>query len=173
MKRVFFAGTPLAGRWTTMNAIGRVVDPTFDPSTRPFDDGGWLVRVPRSNSSLLLRAATRTSAAYDMLDDKGYEQEADFVRAADVICYVIDSQRARADANVFGIGALLDLFARMGREPSSVPVVFQLNKRDLADVTSVEDCEHLFLWSRREFVPTVATRGEGIERLLRAIANIA
>src|SRR5690348_249850 len=53
---------------------------------------------------------------------------------ADGLVFVSDSQVARADANLESLENLRENLAEQGRELGKIPLVFQHNKRDLADV---------------------------------------
>jgi hypothetical protein len=54
----------------------------------------------------------------------------------------------------------------IGRGIHSFPVVFQLNKRDLPNILSIQDFHQNITWPRCRFVPTIATRGDGIQSVL-------
>jgi len=60
---------------------------------------------------------------------------------ADGIVMVFDSQRAREDANLETLENLKDNLNAHGKSLPEVPHVVQFNKRDLYDVTPIEELE--------------------------------
>jgi signal recognition particle receptor subunit beta len=90
---------------------------------------------------------------------------------ADGVVLVVDSQRARFDANLESLDNLRDNLREHGRSLEEIPHVIQHNKRDLGDVVPVEELEPKL---NRYGVPsfaTVATRGDGVFEALEAIAR--
>ena len=60
------------------------------------------------------------------------------LRGADGIIYVADSQPSRMEANVESVENLETNLAEHGLSLASIPYVIQYNKRDMADVASIE-----------------------------------
>ncbi len=90
---------------------------------------------------------------------------------ADGVVFVADSQRARADANLESLDNLVDNLVEHGRSLPDVPHVLCYNKRDLEEITPVEELEaRLNRHGARSF-STVAARGEGVFESLEAIAR--
>ncbi len=90
---------------------------------------------------------------------------------ADGVVLVVDSQRARFDADLESLENLRDNLREHGRALSDIPHVIQHNKRDLTDVVAIEQLEARL---NRHSVPsfsTVATRGDGVFESLEAIAR--
>ena len=82
--------------------------------------------------------------------------------AADAVVFVADSAPGREDDNRQSWHNLrLDLRANR-LDPRRVPVVVQLNKRDLAHATPAPAMENWFLPSGERAVPAIATRGVGV-----------
>ncbi len=90
---------------------------------------------------------------------------------ADGIVMVFDSQRAREDANLETLENLKDNLHAHGKSLSEVPHVVQYNKRDLYDVTPIDELERtLNRYSAPSFA-TTATSGEGVYEALEAITR--
>lgn len=90
---------------------------------------------------------------------------------ADGIVMVFDSQRAREDANLETLENLKDNLHAHGKSLIEVPHVIQYNKRDLYDVTPVEELERTLNRASAPSFATVATSGEGVYESLEAITR--
>jgi signal recognition particle receptor subunit beta len=90
---------------------------------------------------------------------------------ADGIVMVFDSQRAREDANLETLENLKDNLHAHGKTLSEVPHVIQYNKRDLFDVTPVDELERSLNRHSAPSFTTVATDGEGVYESLEAITR--
>jgi mutual gliding-motility protein MglA len=90
---------------------------------------------------------------------------------ADGIVMVFDSQRAREDANLETLENLKDNLAAHGKSLSMLPHVVQYNKRDLYDVSPVEELERSLNRHSAPSFATVATGGEGVYEALEAITR--
>jgi signal recognition particle receptor subunit beta len=90
---------------------------------------------------------------------------------ADGIVLVFDSQRAREDANLETLENLKDNLNAHGKALSEVPHVIQYNKRDLYDVTPIDELEHTLNQHSAPSFATTATSGEGVYESLEAITR--
>ncbi len=90
---------------------------------------------------------------------------------ADGIVFVADSQEVRADANLESLENLRENLADQGREIDKIPIVFQYNKRDLPDLTSVEELDATLNPFGAPSIPSSAATGEGIYETLEKIAE--
>ena len=90
---------------------------------------------------------------------------------ADGIVMVFDSQRAREDANLETLENLKDNLAAHGKSLSDVPHVVQYNKRDLYDVTPIDELERALNRASAPSFATTATNGEGVYEALEAITR--
>jgi signal recognition particle receptor subunit beta len=90
---------------------------------------------------------------------------------ADGIVMVFDSQRAREDANLETLENLKDNLNAHGKSLPEVPHVVQFNKRDLYDVTPIEELERSLNRMSAPSFATVATSGEGVYEALEAITR--
>lgn len=95
-----------------------------------------------------------------------------FMRIVDGIVLVIDSQRERLAADAERVEMLVRDLEDAGRDPHVVPLVFQLNKRDLPNAERMELLQDALQWpGPTAYVESVAKRGlgasEALETLLR------
>jgi hypothetical protein len=100
-------------------------------------------------------------------------EEVAFLRRADGAIFVVDSQELRLEHNSEVLQQLEDDLRAMGRDPSSFPLVFQLNKRDLPMVASVDTLTKALQWPKAEYTTSVATRNQGILESLQALLHMA
>ncbi len=177
--RLFITGTPLAGATTLSSQLGALVHPTFDTAKPYREEGGWKAwceALGHLRRALLVRKKLRTARASDVLTDEAPDvvAEREFLRVADGILFVVDSQTARREANLSAVAALRDVLTQLGRDVDTLPVVFALNKRDLADVDPVAAMSDGLRLGESLHVPTVASRGDGVDDVLEgALALIS
>lgn len=93
------------------------------------------------------------------------------LRDAAGVVLVVDSQRARLDANTEFLADVTRDLARAGRAPTELPWVVQYNKRDLPDVASVDALDAALNPHGAPRFEAVATRGDGVFDTLRAAAR--
>jgi mutual gliding-motility protein MglA len=91
----------------------------------------------------------------------------------DGIVMVFDSQSARADANLETLDNLNENLRTHGRELSQVPHVIQYNKRDLAEIATLDELERALNRHAAPSFATAATNGEGVYEGLEAITRAA
>jgi mutual gliding-motility protein MglA len=90
---------------------------------------------------------------------------------ADGVVFVADSQRSQHDANAESVANLAENLAANGLDPATVPIVVQLNKRDLSGVMTRGEMEADLNPSRHPVVETVATTGVGVLSGLAAVTE--
>ncbi|HRI08923.1 MAG TPA: GTPase domain-containing protein [Nannocystaceae bacterium] len=93
------------------------------------------------------------------------------LKGVDGVCFVADSQVARFDANIESLDNLRVNLQEQGYELDKLPYVVQYNKRDMPEVSTIEEL-------RRELNPTgvpefeaVAVTGVGVFDTLKALAR--
>lgn len=94
------------------------------------------------------------------------------LNGVDGIVFVVDSQRLMRDSNVESLQNLNDNLGELGLEPMHVPTVMQFNKRDLADIDSIEEMERLYNPRRVPSFATVATTGKGVFDALKSVSQL-
>ena len=91
---------------------------------------------------------------------------------ADGIVFVADTQGARLDANLESLDDLNTNLAEQGAKLSSVPHVFQWNKRDLPDVTALDELDRRLNLFAAPSIATIATTGQGVFDVLERITPL-
>jgi len=61
------------------------------------------------------------------------------LKGVDGVVFVVDSQRAMLQANLDSFKNLEENLAEMGLSVDTIPLVLQLNKRDLSDICTVDE----------------------------------
>ncbi len=81
---------------------------------------------------------------------------------ADAVVFVIDSQASRLEENLKSLEDLKNNLVANGLSPDTIPLVLQYNKRDLPDLSPLEELDRKFKWREVPSFPTIATQGEGV-----------
>jgi small GTP-binding protein len=84
------------------------------------------------------------------------------LRGADGVVFVADSQEERFDDNKWSWENMLENLEENNITISDFPIVFEYNKRDLENITSVEELGNQLNYDNCPFFPTVATQGKNI-----------
>ncbi|MBI5836516.1 MAG: gliding-motility protein MglA [Candidatus Eisenbacteria bacterium] len=91
------------------------------------------------------------------------------LQGVDGVVFVADSTPTRQDGNRQSLRDLVRTVDAYKMNLRDLPLVFQWNKRDLADAVPVEDLEEEFnTWKRPSFA-SVASRGEGVMDTVKAV----
>lgn len=94
------------------------------------------------------------------------------LRGVDGIVFVADSQVERMEANIESLQSLVKNLEEQGYDVSKIPLVMQWNKRDLPNITPIEDLEkELNRWKSPSF-EACALKGEGVFETLKMISKI-
>lgn len=95
------------------------------------------------------------------------------LRGVDGMVFVADSQRAMLDANVESLKNLRENLAEIGTNLDEIPLVLQLNKRDLPNIATVEMMlDALDPGRNAEAVESVASVGTGVFETLKLISKL-
>ena len=95
------------------------------------------------------------------------------LKGVDGIVFVADSQRAMKDANVESLANLKTNLAEIGIKLDEIPLVFQYNKRDLANILPLEELEDSVNRERlHESYEACAVLGQGVFETLKAISRL-
>src|SRR6185436_11941309 len=95
------------------------------------------------------------------------------LKGVDGIVFVADSQNAMLEANVESFKNLRENLAEIGLNLDDIPVVLQLNKRDLPSAADVDTIRKMLdPEGRYEFVEAVAATGVGVFETLKLISKL-
>jgi signal recognition particle receptor subunit beta len=93
------------------------------------------------------------------------------LKGVDGVVFVVDSQRAMLQANLDSFRNLEENLAEMGLAIDSLPLVLQYNKRDLADIYSVEELNQATNRQGWPHFEASAVSGHGVFETLKGISK--
>ena len=93
------------------------------------------------------------------------------MKGADGVVFVADSQKNKMPDNLFSRADLDEILVMHNQDPQEFPVVLQYNKRDLANLLSVEEMSTALNPRKNPEFLTVATSGQQIMEALKGITG--
>jgi mutual gliding-motility protein MglA len=94
------------------------------------------------------------------------------LKGVDGVVFVADSQMLRAEANTESMDNLRTNLAEQGYNLDTIPYVIQYNKRDMPNVSSVEELRDMLNTGGVPDFSAVATTGEGVFETLKSVAKL-
>lgn len=94
------------------------------------------------------------------------------LKGVDGVVFVADSQVERLDANIEAMHNLYENLAEYGYDLRQIPFVIQYNKRDLPNVSPVDELNQHLNPDRVPAYEAVATKGMGVFDTLKAVAKL-
>jgi mutual gliding-motility protein MglA len=94
------------------------------------------------------------------------------LKNSDGIVFVADSQEEMMEANIASLHNLEENLKEQGVRLSDTPYVLQFNKRDLANLASVEHMNAVLNPRGVSYHESVATTGEGVQDTLKDIVKL-
>jgi signal recognition particle receptor subunit beta len=95
------------------------------------------------------------------------------LKGVDGIVFVADSQRAMKEANIESLQNLRSNLAEIGVKLDELPLVLQYNKRDLANILTLDELEETLNPARAyEGYEACAVLGQGVFETLKAISRL-
>jgi len=94
------------------------------------------------------------------------------LKGVDGVVFVADSQEERLDANIESLENLKYNLEEQGMHLEKLPFVIQYNKRDLPNISSVEELSELLNPDRVPEFEACAMTGEGIFETLKSVAKL-
>ncbi|PLX80535.1 MAG: gliding-motility protein MglA [Desulfuromonas sp.] len=94
------------------------------------------------------------------------------LKGVDGVVFVADSQEERLDANIESLENLKDNLEEQGYRLEDLPFVMQYNKRDLPNVSSMEELRELLNPDGVPEYEACATTGEGVFETVKAVAKL-
>ena len=109
---------------------------------------------------------------YTVPGQRIYDQTREIVlRGADGLVFVADSTPERSEENLEALSVTAEVLNRLGQSMSSVPLVFQHNKRDLPRAMPLSAMERLLNRRGLPSFPAVATTGYQVFATLEAVTQ--
>jgi len=95
------------------------------------------------------------------------------LKGVDGIVFVADSQKAMLEANLESFKNLRENLGEIGLSVDEIPLILQLNKRDLPSSAPVEDVLNVIDPERKyDWIEAVASRGDGVFETLKVISKL-
>jgi signal recognition particle receptor subunit beta len=94
------------------------------------------------------------------------------LRGVDGLVFVADSQRSKMEENIESYQNLVENLEGYGYDLKKLPLVFQYNKRDISEISSVEEMEHILNPQGLPHFEAVATQGMGVFDTLKCISKL-
>ena len=94
------------------------------------------------------------------------------LKGVDGVVFVADSQLGRIEANQESVENLRTNLAEQGYSLDKIPYVIQYNKRDLPEISTVEDLRELLNPTKVPEFEGVARTGVGVFDTLKAVAKL-
>ncbi len=94
------------------------------------------------------------------------------LKGADGVIFVADSQKEMMERNVESFQNLKENLRINSLDPDTIPLALQYNKRDLDNLSSIEELEARLNDRRVPFFEAVATTGRGVIETFKEIARI-
>jgi len=95
------------------------------------------------------------------------------LKGADGVVFVADSQMPLLDSNLESFDGMRKNLLAFDLDLSTIPLVFQYNKRDLPNLIPLETFNNLLNPNGRPFVEASAINGDGVFETLREIAKVS
>ena len=93
------------------------------------------------------------------------------LKGVDGVVFVVDSQRATLQANLDSFRNLEENLTEMGLSVDTLPMVLQYNKRDLADIFSVDELNQALNRQGWPSFEASAVSGQGVFETLKGISK--
>ena len=94
------------------------------------------------------------------------------LKGVDGVVFVADSQRPMYQANIDSLNNLAENLAGLGLSLDTIPLVLQLNKRDLSEICTVEELNESLNRHDWPAIEASALKGDGVFETLKAISRL-
>lgn len=101
-----------------------------------------------------------------------FRTEIEFLRTADGLIFVVDSQNEALDRNIDMLDFCLAMLGFVKKKPEDVPLVFQLNKRDLPNIISIDVLKSRLKWPGCQYVESIASKDIGVYQALDELVSL-
>ena len=173
--KVVYYGPALSGKTTNLQALFQKIDPkvrgrlmtldTKDDRTLFFD---MMPVFFKTKAGVKVKLKLYTVPGQVM-----HESTRRIVlQGTDAVAFVADCRRSEAGATLAYWNNMLKNLEANGLDPRTLPIVVQLNKRDLPDAREDHELGDLRRVVQPVVVPAVAIRGEGVVETLYALLKL-
>jgi signal recognition particle receptor subunit beta len=173
--KVVYYGPALSGKTTNLQALFQKIDPrvrgrlmtldTKDDRTLFFD---MMPVFFRTKAGVKVKLKLYTVPGQVM-----HESTRRIVlQGTDAVAFVADSRRSEAAATLAYWNNMLKNLEANGLDYRTLPIVLQMNKRDLDDARREDEIDDLRRVIHPPVVPAVAIRGDGVVETLHALLQL-
>jgi signal recognition particle receptor subunit beta len=173
--KVVYYGAALSGKTTNLQALYQKIDPkvrgrlmtldTKDDRTLFFD---MMPVFFKTQAGVRVKLKLFTVPGQVM-----HESTRRIVlQGTDAVAYVADSRRSEASSTLAYWNNMLKNLEANGLDYRTLPIVIQMNKRDLDDARGDDEVGDLRRIIQPPVVPAVAIRGEGVVETLYAVLQL-
>jgi signal recognition particle receptor subunit beta len=174
--KVVYYGPALSGKTTNLQALFHKIDPkvrgrlmtldTKDDRTLFFD---MMPVFFRTQAGVKVKLKLYTVPGQVM-----HESTRRIVlQGTDAVAFVADSRRSEAAATLAYWENMLKNLEANGLDYRSLPIVIQMNKRDLEDARRDDEVDDLRRLIKPPVVPAVAIRGDGVVETLHTLLQLS
>jgi len=94
------------------------------------------------------------------------------LKGVDGLVFVADSQRERFEANIESLADMMENLVEYKINFNTLPFVLQLNKRDLPNVTPVDEMIAALRKKNEPVIEAVSMKGDGVIETLKSISKL-
>ena len=173
--KIVYYGPGLSGKTTNLQYIYRKTAPELKSK---------LTALPTENERTLffdflplelgeIRGYRTKFHLYTVPGQVFYEASRKLIlRGVDGIVFVADSQIERLEANIESMKSLQNNLMEQGYQLQSIPLVLQYNKRDLPNISPIEDLARVLNKHNWQEVEAVASQGKGVFETLKILSKL-
>ena len=173
--KVVYYGPALSGKTTNLQALFQKIDPKVRGRLMTLD-----TKDDRTLFFDMMPVFFRTAAGvkvklklYTVPGQVMHESTRRIVlQGTDAVAFVADCRRSEAASTLAYWNNMLKNLEANGLDYRSMPIVIQMNKRDLPDARSDEELSDLRSVISPVVIPAVAIRGEGVLETLHAVLQL-
>lgn len=170
-QQIIYVGCGVAGRSTSLT---HVIQTTGAPVIR-YANGEYHFTYRQYHVVAIISTFRGWLYYENPLDPTLHEQivyEIDRLCTCDGIVFVIDSWSPHKPRNLRAFERLKGDLASRGIDVHTKPIVFQVNKRDLEDICSIDWVRENFRTQRCDYVESIATQGIGTREALDKLFDL-
>lgn len=175
--KILYTGWVGSGKTTSLKVISRKAKPPFNYEEENFS--GWKFLWNKANllyslhvSKTMARCINREISIKELYHNPIFKLEAEFLRQTDGIIFIAYSQKKLLHLNEYFLERTKKELIELKRNPSDIPIVFQLNHNDYNDIADIEVIKKNLIWPECAFVETVATTEQGIVEALNLLIDL-
>lgn len=173
--KIVYYGPGLCGKTTNLQYIYKKLDPTTK--------GKMLSLATEADRTLFfdflpvklgtIRGMKIRFQLYTVPGQVFYNETRKLVlKGADAIVFVADSQETMIDANVDSYKNMEENLSHNGLDPDTIPLMMQYNKRDLPEISSIDELDKILNKRGVPYMEAIAIQGKGVIETFQMMGKI-